>query len=113
MRTMMKRATRDRLTQRHNDNLSDGIGGTITGGPMQPIHLIEFLERGAGCVTRGGAVSGAAQVVVGGLSDTGWRDRGIALSDGSRINFSSIADIDVLEDDAGGPPLPPGRWMKS
>ena len=101
MRTMTRRATRDQLTKRNNDPLTDGSGGTITGGPMEPINLLEILERGARCVSRGGAVSGAAQVVV---SDLGGRDRGIALSDGSRISFASVADAGVLKDDDAGVP---------
>jgi hypothetical protein len=99
MRTTARRATRDRLTQRNDDNLSDDIGGTITGGPLESIDLINILERSSRGVTRGGAVSGAAKTVsVSSPGATGGQDRGIALSDGSRIYFISIADVDVLKD---------------
>jgi hypothetical protein len=100
MRTTARRATRDRLTQRNNDNLSDDIGGTITGGPLESIDLIKVLERSSRGVTRGGAVSGAAKMVaVSSPGATSGQDRGIALSDGSRIYFISIADVEVLKDD--------------
>lgn len=104
MRTMTRRARRDRPGTRDNDalpegnNLPDGIGGTITGGPMEPIDLLAILEGGR-AVSRSGAVSGAAQVVVSNLREEGGRDRGIALSDGSRISFASIADAGLLSDD--------------
>jgi hypothetical protein len=31
---LTRRATRDQLTKLNNNHLPDGIGGTITGGPM-------------------------------------------------------------------------------
>lgn len=99
MRTVNRRATRDQLTKRNNDLLPDGVGGTITGGPMLPIDRTEILARTARGVSRGGAVSGAAQVVVSSLNGSGGQDRGIALSDGSRISFCSVADAGVLKDD--------------
>jgi hypothetical protein len=105
MRTVNRRATRDRLTTPNGEHLPDGIGGTITGGPMEPIDLMEILTRSALCVSRGGAVSGAAQVVASGAGervDMGKRpDRGIALSDGSRITFASLADSGVLREEDG------------
>jgi hypothetical protein len=96
---LTRRATRDRVTKPNNEPLPDGIGGTITGGPMKPIGLLEFLERGAHGVSRGGAVSGAAQVVAGSIGRASQPERGIALSDGSRICFTSIADAGLLRDD--------------
>ena len=101
MRTMTRRATRDQLTKRNNEALPDGVGGTITGGPMEPIGLLEILERGARGASRGGAVSGAAQVAIGSPGAAGRPDRAIALSDGSRISFSSIADTELFRDDDG------------
>jgi hypothetical protein len=94
-----RRATRDQLTKRVNGDLPDGVGGTITGGPMEPINVMEILARGARGVAGAGAVSGAAQVVVGSVGSSRGRDHGIALSDGSRISFASIADAGVLKDD--------------
>ena len=96
---LTRRATRDQLTKPNNVHLPDGIGGTITGGPMEPIGLLEILERGACGASRGGAVSGAAQVVADSLGGTGVTARGIALSDGSRICFTSIADAGLLRAD--------------
>jgi hypothetical protein len=120
MRTVTQRATRDQLkqraardllTQRNNEHLPDGVGGTITGGPVEPIDLMEVLSRGGRGVSRVGAVSGAAQVVsssfvIGGLVGGGFAgggrgDHGIALSDGSRISFFSVADAGVLRHDDG------------
>jgi hypothetical protein len=93
---MTRRATRDQLTKRNNEHLPAAIGGSITGGPMEPIGLMEILERGARSASRSGAVSGAAQVVASSLGRTGGVDWDIALSDGSRISFASIADAGVL-----------------
>jgi len=96
MRTMNRRATRDHLRRGTNTDLADGVGGTITGGPMAQIDLMEILTRGA----RGaGAVSGAAHVVVSSLDHSRGRDHGFALSDGSRIAFASIADAGLLKHD--------------
>src|ERR1017187_2106973 len=94
-----RRVTRDRLTKQTNADLPDGVGGTITGGPMEPINVMEVLARGARGVAGVGAVSGAAQVVVSSVGSSRGRDRGIALSDGSRISFASIADAGGLNDD--------------
>ena len=105
MRTVKRRAIRDRLTTPNGEHLPDGIDGTITGGPMEPIDLMEILNRSALSVSRGGAVSGAAQVVASGAGervDMGGRpDRGIALSDGSRITFATVADSGVFREEDG------------
>jgi hypothetical protein len=98
MRTVTRRATRDQLTKQHDDDLPDGIGGTITGGPTEPLDLIEILSRSARGASRVGAVSGAAQVVSS-LGTNSGQNRGIALSDGSRITFASVADTGVLKDE--------------
>lgn len=42
-------------------------------------------------------MSGAAHAVISSLGIGGPRDTGIALSDGSRISFASIADAGVFE----------------
>jgi hypothetical protein len=91
MRAMSRRATRDHLN-RPGERLSDGVGGTITGGPMQPVDVWEILNLGARGCSRGGAVSGAAQTAVNNLGVGQARQRAIALSDGSRITFSSLDD---------------------
>jgi hypothetical protein len=93
-----RRAMRDQMTKPNNEHLPDGIGGTITGGPMEPIGLMEILERGTRGASRGGAVSGAAQIVGGGPGYASPAERGISLSDGSRIYFASIAG-EVLDRD--------------
>lgn len=104
MPTIKQRAIRDRSTKANREHLPDGIGGTITGGPMEPIDLIEILDRSARCVSRGGAVSGAAQAVVASpgerLADGGY-DLGISLSDGSRITFASLAGTGVPREEDG------------
>jgi hypothetical protein len=91
MRAMGRRTTRDQL-KRPGEQLSDGVSGTITGGPMQPIDVWEILSLGARGCSRGGAVSGAAQAASNGRSADPARQRAIALSDGSRIMFSSLDD---------------------
>jgi hypothetical protein len=93
---------------RPDEALPDGVGGTITGGPMQPINLIEILRLGGRGASGSGAVSGAAQgALSGALSGIasgagagagGGRDRGIALSDGSRIIFASVEQATVLDE---------------
>ena len=98
---LTKRARRDQSTTPNNEDLRDGIGGTITGGQMETIGRLEILERGARGASRGGAVSGAAQIV----ADSPGRARGIALSDGSRICFASIADPGLLRDDSVPMPM--------
>jgi hypothetical protein len=99
MRTTKRRANRDRLTPRTNSDLPDGVGGTITGGPMEPIDVMEILARGARGVSGAGAVSGAAQVVVSGVGPAPGKAHGIALSDGSRISFTSIVDTVILDEE--------------
>jgi hypothetical protein len=105
MRPAKRRAIRDQLTPPNGEQLPDGVGGTITGGPMERFDLMEILRRTSLSVSRGGAVSGAAQVVISGLAEQTGRgdgaDRGIALSDGSRITFASVTDAGVMnEEDA-------------
>jgi hypothetical protein len=83
---------------------ADGLAGTITGGGAVAASPITDIGRGAQCVSRSGAVSGAAQGVAGGPAfpgglASGGPDRWIALSDGSRITFASIADAGILRDD--------------
>jgi hypothetical protein len=92
-------ATRDKVTTPSNEHLPDGIDGTITGGAMESIGLLEILERGVRGASRGGAVSGAAQIAADRTGRIGRAERGIALSDGSRICFASIANADLFRDD--------------
>ena len=101
-----RRANRDRATRRTTTDLPDGVGGTITGGPTRPIDLTEILTRDARGVAGAGAVSGAAQAVSSSFGPArgalNGRPHGIALSDGSRISFASIADAGVLNEDEDG-----------
>ena len=94
---LIRRARRDQSTTPNNEDLRDGIGGTVAGGPTETTGLRDILEPDAPEASRGGAVSGAAQIV----ADRPGRSRGIALSDGSRICFASIADVGLLRDDNG------------
>lgn len=91
MRTTTKPTSRDRLDRRNDDYFPHGISGTITGGPMQKLDLLEILNRGTRGVTRGGAVSGSAQMIVS-KSVSGGLEKAVALSDGTRISFVSIAE---------------------
>ena len=99
MRIGNRRATRDQLKHRGNVDLPDGVGGSVTGGPTEPIDLMRILAQGGNAASRGGAVSGAAHAVVSNLGIGGPRDPGIALSDGSRISFASIADAGILNEE--------------
>jgi hypothetical protein len=98
MQTAVKHVKRDRAEQR--SGLPDGVGGTISGGPMKPIDLMEILSRASRGASRGvslgGAVSGAAQVMASGPGAGTERARGIALSDGSEIIFASVNDVQGL-----------------
>jgi len=96
---LTRRAMRNQLRKPNNEHLPDRTGGTIAGGPTKPIGPPEILERGEHGASRGGAVSGAAQAVADSIGRTSQADRGIALSDGSRICFSSIADAGLLRYD--------------
>jgi hypothetical protein len=96
MPTVNRRATRDQLTKRTGDHLPEGIGGTITGGPVEPIDLMRILAQGL--VSGGGAVSGAAQMVVSTFGARAQANQDIALSDGSRISFACVVDVGVLRE---------------
>lgn len=79
-------------------SLPDGIGGTITGGSMPPLDVPGILGRArlprlAPPIAFGGAVSGAARSMDGFAPAIHRGNRGIALSDGSRIIFSSVGDM--------------------
>jgi hypothetical protein len=100
----VREASARRRGGRLDEALPDGVGGTITGGPMQPINLIEILRLGERSASRGGAVSGAAQGAVSGSASGvgagagGARSPGIALSDGSRIIFASVEQAMVPDE---------------
>ena len=76
-------------------HLPDGAGGTIAGGPMRPIDLMGILTRAPAPISVGGAVSGAAGKQAPEPVRTG---KGIALSDGSLIEFTSLPNRQILED---------------
>lgn len=63
---------------------------------MKPLDLMEILSRGGCGASAGGAVSGAAQAMTVVVRKGGDADRGIALSDGSRIFFVSVDDGKTL-----------------
>src|SRR5580658_665636 len=95
MRRMSRKMPGGRVAASDRAVLPDGIAGTITGAPLTPINLMEILGRGSRDASRGGAVSGAAHVVVSSVLAINDQERGIALSDGSRISFASLADAGV------------------
>jgi hypothetical protein len=100
--TMMRltiRRTRDQLTKPKAEHPPNGIGGTIAASPMERIGLLNILEHDAYGASRGGAVSGAAQVVSGWPTYACQTERSIALSDGSRICFASLAGANQLPAD--------------
>ena len=99
MRTTSRRAIRDRLTNGKGETAVNGAGETITGGPVQPLNLMEILSRSGRDDSRGGAVSGAAQVVISSPVAGGGADDGVALSDGSRITFARVNDPGVMRDE--------------
>jgi hypothetical protein len=102
MRITTRSRPRGYPATRNGETLPDGVGGTITGGPMQAIDLLEILNRATRGVSRAGAVSGAAQVAVSSPGAGEGRDRDIALSDGSRISFASVEDRGARRDDSAG-----------
>jgi len=101
-RKMTMRATRntspDFVAARRGEHLPDGVGGTVTGWPMEKLDLMEILNRTSRGVTRGGAVSGAAQAIDNRRGGNG-RRTDIALSDGSRISFASIEQEGMFRND--------------
>jgi hypothetical protein len=94
-----RRATRDQAAKPNDEQLPVGDGGTITRGPIEPIALLEILERAAHGASGGGAVAGAAHGVAEGSGRSSLAERGIALSDGSRICFASIVDARLVQDE--------------
>jgi hypothetical protein len=96
MRAKTRHARYVLYTKRNAGALLDGVGGTITGGPMKQLDLMEILNRGSPAVSLGGAVSGAAQIVISSPGSGGSQEQGIDLSDGSRIIFASIAGMRLL-----------------
>lgn len=94
MRNDLKQARRP-IGRDGSGATQDGVGGTITGGPMKPLDLMEILKRGTDEHGLAGAVSGAAQMIVSKRFDP---DRGVALSDGTRIIFASMDDIGAPND---------------
>lgn len=70
--------------------MPDGVGGTITGGPVQPIDLMQVLDRAP---RKPSSFQGSEQWTVTGRFD---KDHAVALSDGSRIFFASMDDVRVL-----------------
>jgi hypothetical protein len=63
---------------------------------MEPIDLMELLDRGSHEARRAGAVTGAAHLTVVEPHRSG---HAVALSDGSRISFSSVDGIAAYERD--------------
>ena len=95
--------TRSRNNKAPGNALPDGSGGTIAGGSMKPLDLMELLTRGdggrAGGASSGakpGAISGAIGVAA--LRAPVAGEGSVALSDGSRIVFASFAGGDILAD---------------
>jgi hypothetical protein len=99
MRRMSRGTPEQQAAARDRTTLPDGIGGSVTGGPVQLINLMEVLERGSRGASRGGAVSGAAHIVVSDVLAGNSPERDIALSDGSRISFASLVDAGALSPD--------------
>lgn len=73
-------------------------GETITGGPWKPLEFMDILNRDARAVSLGGAVSGAARVVMSQPRAGSGQGQDISLSDGSRISFTSVNHNDLLLD---------------
>jgi hypothetical protein len=99
MRTAIVRAKRDRGTKPDEDRPPDSVSGPISGGSMKPIDPMEILGRGGPAVRPGGAISGATQTIPRSPKARAAKDRGVGLSDGSRIVFASFADIAVFADE--------------
>jgi hypothetical protein len=98
----MHRVTRraqGQVRRNRREPLPDGVGGTITGGPMQPIDLMEILARGSRAANRGGAVTGAAHLTVIDPDRSHRPGQAVSLSDGSRITFSSVDDVTAYDRD--------------
>jgi hypothetical protein len=93
MHRVTRRAAHGQPTKRSPATLPEIVGGTITGGPMEPLDLMEILARGTRGASGSGAVPGAAHLMAIVLSPVNGADRGVALSDGSRIVFSSVDDL--------------------
>lgn len=102
MHKLARRTTRDQL-KRDPQQPPSGVEPVVTGGPMRKLDLTEVLARG-------GAVPGAAHIVLSSLDESAGERGGIALSDGSRISFASVADPRVMREDTP-PPVPGGKVL--
>ena len=99
MRTTGTHPTCDKSGKANGDRLPAGAGGTIYGAslsrndlmPMPIPHLPDVSRRG-------GAVSGAAQAMAMGSGIENGEERAVALSDGSKISFASVAALGLFED---------------
>ena len=88
----MHRVTRRPQGKRGNGPLPDGVGGTITGGPLEPIDLMELLNRAPRTAGRGRAVPGAAHWTRDAAPPPAHSRDAVFLSDGTRITFSALDD---------------------
>ena len=83
MHSTFRRGTGARGGRGLPSSMPDGLGGTISGGPMAPFDLVERLGRGAPAPGMAGAVAGAGRVEMEQVDE-------IVLSDGSQIVFATI-----------------------
>ena len=65
---------------------------------MLAVDLTSLLRRDSPSMSLGGAVSGAAQIVVSSAGGGSGQEAGVALSDGSRIIFASLGSARMLAD---------------
>jgi hypothetical protein len=99
MRTIGTHATRGKSHKRNGDRPLPGVRETVNGAPLELIDLMTRPIPRLPDVSRGGAVSGAAQVMTMGSSLDDGEERAVALSDGSSISFASIAALGLFKGD--------------
>ena len=99
MRTIGTHATGGKSGKRNGVRLGASARGTIIGASLERIDLMTTPTLRSPDVSRGGAVSGAAQVMAMSSDFPNSEERAIALSDGSSISFASIAALDLFKAD--------------
>jgi hypothetical protein len=97
MRTTGTHPTCDKSGKANGDRLSAGAGGTIYGASLSRNDLMPMPIPHLPDVSRRDAVSGAAQAMAMGSGIENGEERAVALSDGSKISFASVAALGLFK----------------
>lgn len=99
MPTIGTHATGGKSGKRNGARLGARVGRTINGASLDRVDMMATPIPWPPDVSRGGAVAGAAQVMVMSSGFSNGEERAVALSDGSRSSFASIAALGLFKAD--------------